>query len=160
MSDFDWYRLFKTLHVFAVVALGGGFVLEGIAGPLVARARTVQEVRAYARLIYISENFLSIPAAVVLAIFGYLTANKANYDLDVTWLALGQILFYLIVILAIVFLRPAANQLHRLAQAAPEGPLGPEIVDQIKKPQTAIVGAITSVAFAFVIYLMVSKPGW
>ena len=56
MSDFDWYRLFKTLHVLSVVALGGGFVLEGIAGPLVARARTVQEVRAYARLIYISEN--------------------------------------------------------------------------------------------------------
>src|SRR6266536_2240930 len=123
MSDFDWYRLFKTLHVFAVVALGGGFVLEGISGPLVARARSVQEVRAYARLIYVSENFLSIPAAIALAVFGYATANKADLSLSMTWLALGQVLFYAIVVLAVIFLRPAANRLHRLAQAAPEGPV-------------------------------------
>ena len=51
MDDFDLYRLFKTLHVISVVMLGGGFVLEGICGPLVARAKTMGEVRAYARLI-------------------------------------------------------------------------------------------------------------
>src|SRR5438094_9054124 len=133
MSDFDWYRLFKPLHVRAAVALGGGFVLEGISGPLVARARTVQELRAYARLIYISENFLSIPAAFAIAIFGYATANKAGYNLDMTWLAAGQILFYLIVVLAIAFLRPAANRLYRLALAATDGPLSPELTEQIKK---------------------------
>jgi uncharacterized membrane protein len=160
MSDFDWYRLFKTLHVLAVVALGGGFVLEGISGPLVARARTVQELRAYARLIYISENFLSIPAAIAIAIFGYATANKAGYKLDTTWLAAGQILFYAIVVLAIAFLRPAANRLYRTATSAPDGPLGPELSEEVKKPLAAIVGAITSVAFVFVVYLMVSKPAW
>ena len=160
MSDFDWYRLFKTLHVLAVVALGGGFVLEGIAGPLVARARSVQEVRAYARLIYISESFLSIPAAIATAVFGYATADRAGYSLSMTWLTLGQVLFYGIVILAIVFLRPAANRLYHLAQAAPDGPVGPELGDQIKKPLAAIVGMVTSVAFVVVIYLMVAKPDW
>ena len=160
MSDFDWYRLFKTLHVFAVVALGGGFVLEGISGPLVARARSVQEVRAYARLIYVSENFLSIPAAIALAVFGYATANKADLSLSMTWLALGQVLFYAIVVLAVVFLRPAANRLDRLAQAAPEGPVPSDLAAEIKKPQAGIVGVLTSVAFAFVIYLMVAKPNW
>jgi uncharacterized membrane protein len=160
VDDADLYRLFKTLHVISVVLLGGGFVLEGICGPLVARARSVQEVRAYARLMYISENYLSFPAAVGIAVFGYATAGVFDFDLSLTWLALGQALFYLIAILAIVVLRPAANKLHRLADATPDGPVTPEITAQLKQPLPAIIGAVTSVMFAFVIYLMVSKPGW
>jgi uncharacterized membrane protein len=160
VDDFDLYRLFKTLHVISVVLLGGGFVLEGICGPLVARARTVGEVRAYARLIYISENYLSLGAALGILVFGYLTADRSNVDLDVTWLLLGQILFYTIAVLAIAFLRPAANRLYALAMAAPEGAVTPDLSAQLKKPVAGIVGAVTSVMFAFVIYLMVSKPGW
>lgn len=160
MDDFDLYRLFKTLHVVAVVMLGGGFVLEAICGSLVARAKSVQEVRAYARLIYISENFLSLPAALGIVVFGYLTADRANIDLDETWLLLGQILFYALSALAIAFLRPAANRLYALANAAPDGPVTPELSAQMKKPVAMIVGPVTSVMFVFVIYLMVSKPGW
>jgi uncharacterized membrane protein len=160
MDDFDLYRLFKTLHVIAVVLLGGGFVLEAICGPLVARARTVQEARAYARLIYISENYLSLPGAIAIAVFGYLTADRAGIDLDVTWLALGQIFFYTIALLAIAFLRPAANRLYSLTRSAPDGPLTPEIVAELRKPIATVMGATTSVMFVFVIYLMVSKPDW
>ena len=160
MDDADWYRLFQTLHVISVVLLGGGFVLEGICGPLVARARSVQEVRVYARLKHVSENYLSIPAAVALAVFGYLAADRIGYDLDATWLALGQALFYAIVVLALLVLRPAANRLHRLAEAAPDGPVTPEIAAELRKPLPAAVGALTSLIFVFVIYLMVAKPAW
>jgi uncharacterized membrane protein len=160
MDDFDWYRLFKTLHVVAVVLLGGGFVLEAIVGVLVARVTTVQEARAYARLLYISENFLSLPAAISIAVFGYLTADKLGLSLSETWVALGQVLFYAIAVLAIVFLRSAAKQLYRLTREATDGPLTPEIAAQLKKPAAAIVGPITSIMFVFVIYLMVAKPAW
>jgi uncharacterized membrane protein len=160
MDDFDLYRLFKTLHVIAVIVLGGGFVLEAIVGVLVARVRTVQEARAYALLLYVSENYLSPAAAVVLAVFGYLTADRFGYDLDVTWLALGQVLFYGIALLAIVFLRSAANQLYSLTRQAPDGPVTPEIAAQLQKPAARIVGPITTVLFVFAIYLMVAKPGW
>jgi uncharacterized membrane protein len=127
VDDFDLYRLFKTLHVIAVILLGGGFVLEGIVGSLLPRVKTVQEARAYALLLYVSENFLSIPAAIAIAVFGYLTADRAGYDLDVTWLLLGQVLFYAIAVLAIAVLRPNANRLYRMTQAAPDGPLTAEI---------------------------------
>jgi len=160
MDDFDLYRLFKTLHVIAVVLLGGGFVLEAISGILAARAQTVGEVRAYARLLYVSENFLSIPAAVAIAVFGYLTADRLGIELNTTWLSIGQALFYIIVILALAFLRPAANKLHRLAQATPDGPVTPEIMAQLKQPLPSIIGPITAIAFAFIIYLMVAKPAW
>jgi uncharacterized membrane protein len=127
---------------------------------LVARARTVQEVRVYARLMAFSENILSPIAAVALAVFGYLTVDRIGYSLDLTWLAIGQILFYAIVILAIAVLRPAANQLYRIAHAAPDGPITTEISTRLKQPLPSIVGPLTSIAFVFVIYLMVSKPAW
>lgn len=160
MDDFDLYRLFKTLHVIAVVLLGGGFVLEGIVGSLLPRVKTVQEARAYAFLLYVSENYLSIPAAIAIAVFGYLTADRIGYDLDVTWLLLGQVLFYAIVVLALAVLRPAANRLYRLTRDAPDGPLTDEIVTHMKRAGPMIVGPVTTVMFVAIIYLMVSRPNW
>jgi len=160
MEDYDLYRLFKTLHVIAVVLLGSGFVMEALSGILVARARTVSEVRVYARLIAFSENILSPVAAVAIAVFGYATADRGGLDLDTTWLALGQALFYAIAVLAIALLRPAANRLRSVADAAADGPVTPEIAAALRKPVTRVVGIVTSVMFVAIIYLMVSKPAW
>ena len=159
MDTYDLYRLYKTLHVIAVVVLGGGFVLEAIAGPLVARARTVGEVRAYARMMYVSETYLSLPAALFVAGFGYATAAKIDLDYGQFWITLAQVLFYGLAILAIVFLRPAAAKLHKLAEATPDGPVTPEITAQLKKPVAMVVGPLVTFMFVVVIYLMVSKPG-
>ena len=160
MDDFDLYRIFKTAHVVAVLLLGSGFVMEAICGAMAARARTVQEVRVYARLLTFSENILSPVAAVTLAVFGYLTADRIGYSLDATWLLLGQVLFYGVSLLAIAVLRPAANELNRIAQAAPDGRVTPELTTQLKKPLPAIIGPVLSVVFVFIIYLMVARPAW
>ena len=160
MDDFDLYRLFKTLHVIAVIVLGGGFVLEGIVGSLLPKVKTVQEARAYAFLLYVSENFLSIPAAIAVAVFGYLAADRIGYELDATWLLLGQVLFYAIVVLALVILRPASNSLYRLTRDSPDGPLTDEIAAHMKKVGPMIVGPVTTVMFVAIVYLMVSKPNW
>jgi uncharacterized membrane protein len=160
MDDFDLYRLFKTLHVIAVVILGGGGIMEALVGPYLARAASMQEVRAYARLVYLSENYLSIPAAIAIAVFGYMTADRIGYDLEATWLALGQLLFYVIVAIGLGLLRPAANRLWSLVQAAPDGPVTPEVAAQLAKPLPAIGGAATGLLFLAIIYLMVVKPDW
>jgi uncharacterized membrane protein len=160
VDDFDWFRLFKTLHVLSVIVLVGGAIMESIIGPIVAKARSVQEVRAYALLLYISENYLSLPAAIAIAVFGYLTADRAGYDLDTTWLLLGQILFYSIAVIAITVLRPAANRLYSLAKAAPDGPVTPEIVAELRKPLPAMMGALVGLMFIFIVYLMVARPDW
>jgi uncharacterized membrane protein len=144
----------------AVVVLGGGAIMESIVGPIVAKARSVQDVRAYALLLYISENYLSIPAAIAIAVFGYLTADRLDIALDTTWLLLGQLLFYAIVLIALAVLRPAAKRLYRLANEAPDGPVTPEIVAQLQQPLPAIAGAATGILFFVIIYLMVAKPDW
>jgi uncharacterized membrane protein len=156
----DLYRVFKTLHVIAAIVLGGGFVMEALAGPLVARARTVAEVRVYAGLMRISENILSPAAALAILVFGFATADRSGIDMSTTWLVLGIIGFFVIAALAIAVLRPAANRLYRLAQAAPDGPVTPEIADQLKNRLPMITGMVTSVLFVFIIYLMVAKPAW
>jgi uncharacterized membrane protein len=159
MDTNDLYRLYKTLHVIAVVVLGGGFVLEAIAGPLVARAKTVGEVRAYARMMHFSETYLSLPAALFVAGFGYATASKLDLDYSQFWIALSQALFYGLAILAIVFLRPAASRLLKLAEAAPDGPVTPEIRALLDKRLPMVIGMIVTLMFIVIIYLMVSKPG-
>jgi uncharacterized membrane protein len=155
----DLTLTYKTLHILAAFVLGGGFVLEAIAGPLVARAKTVGEVRAYARMMHVSETYLSPPAALILLGFGYATAGRAKFEFSDTWLTLAQVLFYALVALALVFLRPAAAKLNKLAQAAPDGPVTQEIRDQIASPIPKIVGPITSIMFIVIVYLMVWKPG-
>jgi uncharacterized membrane protein len=159
MDTYDLYRLYKTLHVIAVVVLGGGFVIEAVAGPLVARAKTVGEVRAYARMMHMSETYLSLPAALFVAGFGYATASKIDLDYSQFWIGLSQALFYGLAILAIVFLRPAAAKLHKLAEAAPDGPVTPELTAQLKRPLPMVIGPLVTFMFVIVIYLMVSKPG-
>lgn len=159
MDTYDLYRLYKTLHVIAVVVLGGGYVLEAIAGPLVARAKTVGEVRAYARMMHFSETYLSLPAALFVAGFGYATAAKIDLDYSLFWITLAQVLFYGLAILAVVFLRPAAAKLHKLAEATPDGPVTPELTAQIKRPLPAVIGPVVTLMFIVIIYLMVSKPG-
>ena len=159
MDSYDLYRLYKTLHVIAVVVLGGGFVLEAIAGPLVDRAKTVGEVRAYARMMYVSETYLSLPAALLVAGFGYATAGKMHLDFSQFWITLAQVLFYGLAILAIVFLRPAASKLLKLAEAAPDGPVTPEIAAHLKQRLPMVIGMIVTLMFIVIVYLMVSKPG-
>jgi uncharacterized membrane protein len=160
LDDFDLYRLFKTLHIIAVILLGGGFLLEGIVGMRLPKLKTMQEVRAYAFLLYVSESYVSIPAAIAIAIFGYATADRIGYDLDITWLLLGQILFYALAVLALAVLRPAANRLYKMTRDAPDGPISDEVAANMKNVGPMIVGPVTTVLFVAIVYLMVSKPNW
>ena len=47
MDDFDSFHLFKTVHVLGVVMLAGAIAIEGVAGPLMKRASSVQELPRY-----------------------------------------------------------------------------------------------------------------
>ena len=75
------------------------------------------------------------------------------------WITLAQVLFYGLAILAVVFLRPAAAKLLKLAEAAPDGPVTPEIRAHLDGRLPMVIGMIVTLMFIVVIYLMVSKPG-
>jgi uncharacterized membrane protein len=160
VDDFDFYRLFKTLHVLAVILLGGGIIIETAVGILMARASGVQELRAYTKLSTVAEKYVMLPAYVLIAGFGYATAGRANIDVDVTWLMIAQILFYIAVAVSVLYLLRASMQIDRLARAAPDGPLIAEIAAELKKPGPPIAGGLLTLIYVFIVYLMVAKPAW
>ena len=107
MDTYDLYRLYKIASMSSPLSFWrGGFILEAIVSRLVDRAKTVGEVRAYARMMYVSETYLSLPAALLVAGFGYATASKIDLDYSQFWIALAQALFYGLAILAVVFPAP------------------------------------------------------
>jgi uncharacterized membrane protein len=160
MDDFDFYRLYKTLHVLSVALLAGGITIETVIGPLLPRAGSVQELRAYTRVMKIAENFIILPATLLVIGFGYATASRLNIDLDVTWLLFGQILTYAAAIISLAYLRTAALRADRMARAAPDGPVPEELVRETKNPGPAIVGTLMLIIFIFIVYLMVAQPAW
>jgi hypothetical protein len=134
VDDFDFYRLYKTLHILSVTVLAGGIAIESVAGPVLARAQSVQELRAYAKLMVIAQNFLILPGFVLLVGFGYAAAGRANLDLDATWLLIAQILTYTAAVASLGYLRSASMRLSRMVREAPDGPVTPELGREIKNP--------------------------
>jgi hypothetical protein len=63
-------------------------------------------------------------------------------------------------LLAIAVLRPAANRLYRMTQAAPDGPLTAEIAALMEGVGPKVVGPVATVMFVAIVYLMVSRPNW
>jgi uncharacterized membrane protein len=160
VDDFDFYRLYKTLHVLAVIYLGGGIAIETIIGPFLARATSVQELKVLTRISRTTELFVNLPALFLIAGFGYAVAGRANLDLDVTWLLLGQIIFYVAAVVALGYLGIGALILHGRVARLEDGPIPKEMARQLKNPLPPIVGALLTVAYVFIVYLMVSQPDW
>ncbi len=160
MSDYDLLRLFKLLHVLAVILLGSGVVIEGIVGPMMPRAKSVSELRVLARISKLTELFIFIPAFLLIPAFGYATGSKENIDYSMTWISIAQGLFYIAVLMTLAIELPASFRLNKALAAAPEGPLTPELTRQVNNKLPAVVGMLLSLFFVFIVYLMVVKPGW
>ncbi len=161
MDEFDLYRMYKTLHLLAVVLLAGGITIETVVGPLMVRATTVQELRAFTRLSKIAENFCILPGLFLAIGFGYaMTGNDFGPDLDTTWVLLGQILAFVALAVSIGYLRTASLRIDGRARQAPDGPVPDELRREMKNSGPPIVGAVLTFIFVLLIYLMVVKPAW
>ena len=160
MDDFDWYRLFKTLHVLGVILLGSGAVFEAVLGPMMPRAANVQELRVYTRILNLVERVIFPVAALLVAGFGYATASRLHIDLTTTWLLLGQILFFVAVGLGFGYLSRASRRLHEAVLATPDGPLTDDLKAQLANPLPAILGGLSTLLFIVIVFLMVDKPNW
>jgi hypothetical protein len=160
MDDFDFYRLYKTLHVLAVMLMAGGIAIESVIGPLMAKAPSVQELRAYARLSRMAGMFLIAPGALFTAGFGYATAGRGDIDVDETWLLISQVIFYIAVFVGIGFLMQASRQLWNHVKDLPDGPVPAAVRSEAANPLPAILGGMLTIGFIFIVYLMVAQPAW
>jgi uncharacterized membrane protein len=160
MDDFDLYRLFKTLHVLAVIGLGGSIIVESMIGPMLARATSMAQVKTLARLMRSSEMIVGIPSTLLVPVFGYATASFADIPLDQTWLLIAQILYWIAAVVGLGYLSRAALELDKQVRDLPDGPVPAAIQAAMSDPKPAALGGVLTLFFLIIVYLMVARPGW
>ncbi len=151
------YEVLKTLHVLAVIFLGGTVLIDALSGPMMARMQSVAELRAITRFSRLNQ-FLGVAAAVLVPVFGYLTANELGLPLDLGWLFVAQVLFWASFAVGLLLLMPGALRLAREVEALPDGPVPEEVRASMRKPIFPVLGITLTVFFVSIVYLMVAKP--
>jgi uncharacterized membrane protein len=154
------YDVLKALHVLAVTMLAAGIGVESVVGPILGGATTLGQVKTLSRVSVAAEKFLIIPAAVLIPVFGYATAGKGDWDLGMTWLAIGQVLFYVAVAIGLGFLARGSFQLEGRVRDLQGDAIPPEIQQNLKNPLFPIFGALNTLLFIAIVVVMVTKPGY
>ncbi|HWO72923.1 MAG TPA: DUF2269 family protein [Dehalococcoidia bacterium] len=148
-----------TLHVLGAVFLGGTILVDTLTGIQMPRVTTVGELRGLTRLSKVNQ-YLGVAAAALVALFGYWTAADADTDLDITWLLVAQIVFWVSIAAAVLVLTRAALSLASRVEQLPDGPLPADVSTELNKPLYPVLGTLLAAAYVFVVYLMVAKPDW
>jgi uncharacterized membrane protein len=151
------YEELKTLHVLAVIFLGGTIVVDSLTGMTMPRLATVGELRAITRLSRINQ-YLGLTAAALVPIFGYLTANDGSWSLGTGWLVVGQALFWMSVAVGIFVLMPGALRLAKRTADLPDGPIPDDVKAEMARPIFPALGILLTIAFVVIVYMMVAKP--
>jgi uncharacterized membrane protein len=151
------YLELKTLHVLAVIFLGGTIIVDALTGMTMPRLQTVAELRAITRLSRINQ-YLGITAAALVPIFGYLTANELSLSLTTGWVLVGQVLFYSAVGVGVFVLMPGALKTARRAAELPDGPIPEDVRKQMERPIFPVLGVVLTAVFVTIVYMMVAKP--
>jgi uncharacterized membrane protein len=151
------YEELKVLHVLAVVLLGGTITVDTLAGVLMPRARSMAELRAFARMSR-TNQYLGWASILLVPLFGYGAAADADLELGSGWLLWGQVLFWVAVVISQAVLTPGALRLARKAESLPDGPISDEVMRELRNPVFPALGGLLTIFFVVIVYLMVAKP--
>jgi uncharacterized membrane protein len=93
-------------------------------------------------------------------VFGYATAGKGDWDLGMTWLILGQVLFYIAAAMGVGFLARASFQLNSRVKDLAGDAIPEDVQRDLKNPLLPIGGAVNTLLFIAIVVVMVTKPGY
>lgn len=168
----DWYKLFKTLHIIAVVVGFGGVALAGVYAAQ-ARARKGREGLAISETVFhVTERWATwfIYAVPVLGIITVLLSDDQVQFSD-TWISLSFAIY--IVQLGIVHavhlpnIRAMLGLSRELAAAGPPAAAGnpgggppPQVAEMEERgKRAAALGGVLNLLWVVQVFLMVFKPG-
>ncbi len=160
MDLHDQILTFKFLHVLAVLVFFAGQGLEIPNLAFAARSRHPHELRAHLSMVRFAENALILPSAIAIPVFGWLTAWRADISLGETWLSIAQMLYFVGLAIALVYLRPFYLRMARRADTLPaDGGIPDDLRSDLRKPAPIVVGNLLGLALIGILYLMVFQPG-
>jgi uncharacterized membrane protein len=154
------YDVLKALHVLSVTMLAAGIGVESVIGPMLGGATNLRDVKVLAKVSVAAEKLLIMPALVLVPVFGYATAGKGDWDLGMTWLVLGQVMFYIAAAIGLGFLARASFALDRQVRDLSGDAIPEDIQRELKNPLVPMAGAFNTLLFIAIVAVMVTKPGY
>jgi len=148
------------IHLVGLAVLAGGMGLEIAIITMMRRAKGVQEVRVWAGLGKIIDDFKLMPAAVlVLVLSGGYLIDKAGEEWGEGWISFSLLAVIVATAAGVAVIAPRFNSIGKAAGAAPDGPVPAAIVSQINDP--LLIASIHGNAMLLVaiIWNMAIRPG-
>lgn len=145
------------LHIGVVIAAFAVAAILHAALHTMVRARTVEELRPSAALVHRLEPLLPI-LAIFIFVFGAWLIHLEDLGWGEGWIDTAIVALVVIEGLAGALLAPRSKQLIAAIDAAPPGPLSPELHTATMDPRIWDLAHVATFGFLGVVYVMADKP--
>ena len=147
----------KFLHIAAMFGAVSVFVGQGVLSAAIASTR---DVRAIRRTLAVESRFAPVGGALFILgiVFGFITAQTADFDLTQTWLLIAYGLTALILALGFGYHGPRDKKLRALVEASSEDAPSGDLLALIEAPSARVVRTIDLLLWLAITYVMVAKP--
>ncbi len=143
------YLVWRWLHIVSVVIAGGSTITFDI---WLARSMRDKALSSFTlRTIRGIVNFLTVPAAVLILIFG--ATMSSTYPLSIPWHMIGTILYVVLVVFVLGYSLMLTRQI-KIAES--EGPQSPRYASGIKS--IVSLGTLNIAIVVLIGFFMVVKP--
>lgn len=151
------YRFILFLHVCGDIGIFIGMGIQLFSLAALRRVRSVEQVRAIAGLIVVSDRISAISALLTIAAGLYLASTV--WGLHTGWIAVALAsIFFLLPPLIAGIIEPRMRALVAMTKELPDGPLPEPLAARIHDP---LLGAALQTAASVVlgiVFLMTNKP--
>lgn len=148
------------IHLVGLAVLAGAMGLEIAIITMMRRAKGVQELRVWAGLGKIIDDFKLMPGAVVVLILsgGYLV-DKAGEEWGDGWISFSLLAVIVATAAGLAVIAPRFKSIGTAASSASDGPVPPAIASQVNDP--LLIAAVHGNAGLLVgiIWNMTIRPG-
>jgi hypothetical protein len=152
------YGVALFIHVVFGVLLVGGSAYAHVAVHLMPRATTVDGARSHVRFLAIVSKS-GMPIALVVLIPGIYMAFTGDHW-GVGWPGVSLVLFALLGAAAGAIIDPAVAGIQATLDAAPDGPVTPDLAATLANPRLTLVSWMMAGGDLAILFLMTNKPGW
>jgi uncharacterized membrane protein len=158
IASADWYLAFKTVHVvFAVIWIGGGFLLTTLAFIAEQQRDPVGRAHVARQAALVGQRVFTPSSLVVLAMGIAMMLNdvgKLAWDWGSFWVTFGLLGFVSTFVLGVGVLSPTAKKIQGLIETV--GPDAPEVHAAMTK--IFLVARLDVAVLMLVVVDMVAKP--
>jgi uncharacterized membrane protein len=158
VASSDWYLAFKTVHVvFAVIWIGGGFLLTTLAfiaeqqGDPAGRAHVARQASMVGMKVFTPSALIVLAMGIAMMLND---VGKAAWDWGEFWVSFGLLGFLATFAIGIGLLTPAAKRIESLIGTV--GPDAPEVHAQMTR--IFLVARLDAAVLMLVVVDMTAKP--